>query len=152
MEKQDRWERFSKTVFSFINPDYPPPSETPKSNPMAKTRQTGDKVIDDAEKHFTRLKSGRDSISESRLIETLAPLFSRPTFYYGIREENWNYFLFIVCKTRLILQEYIKDLKSSPNIRTELGRSVELMVRLQNDVSTSYGFTKKVQRGWMTRY
>ncbi len=109
----------------------------------ATVADTGDEVIDGVQKRLVTLKSTGASISESKLSETLTPLFSRPAFY-GIREENWSYFLFTLCKTRLLLEENVQFFKTTPRVRAELGRAIELMVRLQNDVANLYGPTFSV--------
>jgi hypothetical protein len=108
--------------------------------PSGRTVETGDNVIDDAEKQLAKLIAANNPPPEAKVVEALAPLFSRPAFY-GIREENWSYFLFTLCKTRLLLEQHVKYLKSSPQVRSDLGRAIELMVRLQNDVATVYSPT-----------
>lgn len=100
----------------------------------AAVQPTGDQVIDVVVLRLASLNLSSQSIPESQLVETLAPLFSRPAFY-GIREENWNYFLFTLCKTRLILEGQAKYFRSSPRTRQEIGRAIELMVKLQNEVA-----------------
>ena len=101
--------------------------------------KTGDEVIDKVQMAIAGM-GPRESIPESKLAETLAPLFTRAAFY-GIREENWNYFLFTLCKTRLILEENVQYFKSSSQVRADLGKAIQLMVKLQNDVAKIYGST-----------
>jgi hypothetical protein len=109
----------------------------PRTEPALKMGVTGDNVIDEVESKLASLKS-LGQVPEAKLAETIAPLFSRPAFY-GIREENWNYFLFTLCRTRLILEANVQNFKNSPKTRAELGRVLQLMVKLQNDVASLYG-------------
>lgn len=99
---------------------------------------TGDRVIDQVLTDLESLKAAGTPIPEAKLITALTPLFARPAFY-GIREENWHFFLYTLCRTRLILEEYIPHIRSSPQIRRALGTVIEMMVRLQNDVAKIYG-------------
>jgi hypothetical protein len=100
---------------------------------------TGDEVID---KTLARLSLSTSStvVSEYELTEVLATLFTRPAFY-DIREENWKYFLFVLCKTRLILEDNIHYYKSSPDVRADLYKAIRIMVQLQNDMKQIYGPT-----------
>lgn len=99
---------------------------------------TGDNTIDLVLRNLNSLeRKGRANITDIELSTTLTPLFNRPAFY-GIREESWEYFLFPLCKSRLILEHYQAYFKS-PVVRTEIGKAVQKMVILQNAVATIYG-------------
>lgn len=105
---------------------------------VKKWEMTGDVVIDRVLKDLNELeKKGKSNISQAKLAATLKPLFTRPAFY-GIREENWKYFLYPLCKTRTILEFYVSYFES-PSIRTNINRAIQLMVILQNDIAEIYG-------------
>lgn len=99
---------------------------------------TGDTTIDRVLQELKQLESSGSRISESALLQTLKSLFNRPAFY-DIREESWDYFLYPLCVSRLLLENYIRFLKSSPQVRQSLGQVIRLMVELQNDVARIYG-------------
>ena len=100
--------------------------------------RTGDEVIDGVLDDLAKLESMGKPIPEAALVEALNPLFTRPAFY-GIREESWNYFLFPLSKTRRILEQQLPNFRSTPKLRSDLGRVIELMVQLQNEVASLYG-------------
>jgi hypothetical protein len=120
---------------------------TPNSCPPV---DTNDKRIDDVQRVLCDLrKDASNPPSDTDLVQALKPLFTRPAFY-GIREESWKYFLFILCKTRTLLEENVTYFESS-SFRQELGRAIQLMVRLQNDVARIFGPTFSVTTH-MARY
>jgi hypothetical protein len=112
--------------------------------PQPKIDLTGDAVIDRVRANLASLKRQPRPATESQLAETLAPLFSRPVFRYGIREEDWRYFLYPLCRTRLILEEYENQFKSKPEIGEKITQAVTKMVNLQNEVAKLYGPTFSV--------
>ena len=101
-------------------------------------KKVGDPKCDAALVKLNSLEQrGVDSVTEIEWAEALSLLFSRPAFY-GIREEDWEHFLFPLCKSRVILEHYQSYFKVA-NTRTQIGKAVQLMVRLQNDVAKIYG-------------
>ncbi|HEX7770910.1 MAG TPA: hypothetical protein VF435_00735 [Pyrinomonadaceae bacterium] len=126
-----------------ISPEQPSPSAEVKKEMKTNSCppvDTNDKRIDDTQRALCDLrKDPSNPPSDTELVQALKPLFTRPAFY-GIREENWEHFLFILCKTRTLLEENVTYFKSS-NFRREVGRAIQLMVRLQNDVARIYGPT-----------
>jgi len=98
---------------------------------------SGDPVIDTATLRLEELRKKDPAMPDQQVADALRPLFSRPAFY-GIREENWEYFLFIICQTRFLLEQHIQYFNSS-NTRSKLGKAVTKMVQLQNDVAQIYG-------------
>lgn len=120
-----------------INPN-PNKSLVMENIDVKKWEMTGDVVIDRVLKDLNQLeKKGKSNISQTELATILKPLFTRPAFY-GIREENWKYFLYPLCKTRTILEFYVPYFES-PNIRANINKAIKLMVVLQNDVAEIYG-------------
>jgi hypothetical protein len=117
---------------------------SPQQEPSVAIRQnaenTGDPVIDGVLYQLSILKASKERAPESKVTETLAPLFSRPAFY-PVREENWEHFLYALCKTRLILEESVSLYKSNAKVRDDLGRVIEMMVTIQGDVKRIYGPT-----------
>jgi len=120
------------------------PTPTPTPKPMRTPNfcppvQTGDNVIDTAQARLCDLQNEDSRPSETDLVKILKPLFSRPAFY-GIREENWQYFLFTLCRTRVLLEGTVGYFNSA-SVREKLGEAIHLMVKLQNEVATLYGPT-----------
>lgn len=104
---------------------------------------TGDEKIDNVLKELNHLEQkGRRYIKDSELSEAISPLFSRPAFY-NIKEENWEYFLYPLCKSRLILEHYQSYFTSS-HVRSQISQAVHKMVILQNDVARIYGKNFKI--------
>jgi hypothetical protein len=99
---------------------------------------TGDQVIDRVIEKLQELERKAKPIPESQLTEALKPLFTRPAFY-GIREENWNYFLYPLIRTRLLIEQYADQFRNTPEVRRKLGQIAQLMTKLQNDVAYIYG-------------
>ncbi|WP_139135211.1 hypothetical protein [Roseivirga sp. 4D4] len=119
----------------------PVPNET-KNEPLnqeqnMKWSRTGDRVIDDVITNLNKMEAA-DSLNQSTLITALSPLFTRPAFY-GIREENWEYFLFVLARTRLLLEHYSQHIKSPKSLRDSIQEASILMVQLQNEIKTIYG-------------
>jgi hypothetical protein len=116
-------------------------AEVKKSEVRKKTtpivEKTHDDVIDRVLANLSSLKQLQRPATQSQLAETLQPLFNRPAFY-GIREDDWRYFLYALCRTRLILEEYVGQFQS-PTVRADIGQAIKRMVTLQNDVSQLYG-------------
>ncbi len=110
----------------------------PKPAPV-KLDLTGDAVIDRVRATLAAMRRQPRPPTESQLAAALAPLFSRPAFRYGIREEDWRYFLYPLCRTRLILEEYENDFKSKPEVGQNIAAAVTKMVNLQNEVAKLYG-------------
>jgi hypothetical protein len=104
-----------------------------------KVAVSGDPVIDSQSRKLEELKKGTPPPTESQLAEALAPLFTRPAFYRGIREEDWRTFLYVLCRTRLLLEEYEGDFKNSATVRMHIDSAIMRMVALQNEVATIYG-------------
>jgi hypothetical protein len=99
---------------------------------------TGDERIDKALTILNALeRSSGGKVRQVDLVKTLKPLFNRPAFY-GIREENWEYFLFPLCQTRMILEYYQENFKSADD-RSKIKAAIEKMVVLQNDIDAIYG-------------
>jgi|SRR5579862_763635 len=101
---------------------------------------THDAVIDRVLINLATLKQSRRPPTEAQLMETLTPLFTRPAFY-GMREEDWRYFLYPLCRTRLLLEEYVNQFKSKPEVRKNIAQAIDKMVALQNEVAQLYGPT-----------
>jgi hypothetical protein len=109
--------------------------------PTPKVEHTGDQVIDRVLANLASLKQLKQPPAESQLAAALAPLFSRPAFYHGIREEDWRYFLYPLCRTRLLLEEYLGSFKSSVEVAKNIQQAIVKMVQLQNEVAGLYGPT-----------
>jgi len=77
-------------------------------------------------------------LTEAQAIDLLRPLFSRPAFVYLAREGDWNYALFAVCKTRLVMQESQPVFKSSPKIRQHIEKANTLLLQLERDIEGIY--------------
>ena len=120
----------------------PKPMKTPSN--VCPPVKTGDDLIDAAQAKLCDLQNDSPRLAETDVVQTLKPLFSRPAFY-GIREENWEFFLFTLCRTRLLLEANVGYFNSE-SVRKKLGRVIELMVKLQNDVSRIYGPTFSITR------
>jgi hypothetical protein len=103
-----------------------------------KPHPTGDVVIDRVIANLYTLEHAQNSPTEAQLAGTLAPLFSRPAFY-TTRQQDWGYFLYPLCRTRLLLEQYEGDFKSNPAVRQNIADAVARMVQLQNDVAGLYG-------------
>jgi hypothetical protein len=104
--------------------------------------KTGDKVIDDVLANLAALKQNGHVPTESELSNTLAPLFSRPAFYRGIREEeDWRYFLYPLCRTRQLLEQYVDQFKSNSQVRQNLSQAIQKMAALEARVAGLYGPT-----------
>jgi hypothetical protein len=99
---------------------------------------TGDDVIDRQIRRLEELRKTSAQPTESQLAEALAPLFTRPAFY-EIREEDWHSFLYVLCRTRLLLEEYEERFKSSIVVRGHIDNAIKLMVALENRVAAIYG-------------
>jgi hypothetical protein len=110
----------------------------PKQSVRPILKPTGDPVVDETIEELQKLEQQGNLFSESQLAGALKRLFARPAFY-GIREENWHYFLFALIKTRLILEHYQHYFRNSPKVRSKLAEVTELMTQLQNDVAYLYG-------------
>ena len=106
--------------------------------PAAPVLKTGDAVIDRVLANLAELKRLDRAPAESRIAEALAPLFNRPAFY-GIREGDWRFFLYPLCRTRLILEQHLGDFKSNPDTRDKISKAIQIMVNLQNSVAGLYG-------------
>ena len=145
----------SPSSTAMISPAQPMPSAEVKKEMKTKPNScppvdTNDKRIDDVQRALCDLrKDPSNPPSDTDLVLALKPLFTRPAFY-GIREESWKYFLFILCKTRTLMEENVTYFESS-RFRQELGRAIQLMVRLQNDVARIFGPTFSVTTH-MARY
>jgi tetratricopeptide (TPR) repeat protein len=112
------------------------------AQPQSTVGRTGDKVIDDVLANLTALKQNGHVPTESELSSTLAPLFSRPAFYRGIREEqDWRYFLYPLCRTRQLLEQYVGQFKSNPQVRQNLSLAIQKMAALEARVGGLYGPT-----------
>jgi hypothetical protein len=112
-------------------------------NSVSKPQATGDTVIDGVLANLASLKQLKTPPTEYQLAETLAPLFSRPAFY-GIREEDWRYFLYPLCRTRLLLEEYVNQFKTKAAVGNKITQAIQKMVILQNEVAAMYGPTFSV--------
>jgi hypothetical protein len=112
------------------------------TQPQTTVGKTGDKVIDDVTANLAALKQNGHVPTESELASTLAPLFSRPAFYRGIREEqDWRYFLFTLCRTRQLLEQNVGQFKSNPQVRENLSQAIQKMAALEAKVAGLYGPT-----------
>jgi hypothetical protein len=96
--------------------------------------QTGDVVIDRVLVNLAKLPR---PFQDSALRDTLAPLFNRPAFYSS-RAQDWGEFLYALCRTRLLLEEYMNEFHS-PDIRVAISQAVQLMTSLQNSTAELYG-------------
>jgi hypothetical protein len=123
-----------------VKPPTPKPMKTPDFCPPVKT---GDNVIDIAQAKLCDLQNDYSKPSETDVINVLKPLFSRPAFYEG--QENWEYFLFTLCRTRVLLEGALGYFNSD-SFRKNLGDAIQLMVTLQNEVATIYGPTFSITR------
>jgi hypothetical protein len=95
-------------------------------------------VIDRVIANLDALQRAQNPPTEAQLGGTLAPLFSRPAFY-NTRQQDWGYFLYPLCRTRLLLEQYEGDFKSNPAVRQNIADAVARMAQLQNDVAGLYG-------------
>ena len=111
-----------------------------KAQPRPALAKTGDAVIDRVQANLAELKQLDRAPAESRIAAILAQLFDRPAFY-GIREGDWRYFLYPLCRTRMLLEEQVSDFKSNPDARAKIDQAIRLMVQLQNTVARLYGPT-----------
>ena len=112
------------------------------TQPQPTVGKTGDKVIDDVLANLAALKQNGHVPTESELASTLAPLFSRPDFYRGMREEqDWRYFLYPLCRTRQLLEQSVGQFKSNPQVRQNLSQAIQKMAALEVKVAGLYGPT-----------
>jgi hypothetical protein len=117
----------------------------PRHNPDSKTppekKGTGDPVIDSTLEKTSSLEEKGGLISESQLAETLKSLFNRPAFYYPPPEDNWQDFLYVICRTRLILEHYQSGFKTHKEIRVNIQSTIRETVLLERKVAEMYGPT-----------
>ncbi len=111
------------------------PTATGRTAPRA---STGDDVIDRVLEDLSRIKAELGAPIESQIADALSPLFRRPAFY-GIREEDWRSFLYALCRTRLLSEEYAGYFKSSASTRASIDAAIQRMVQLQNAVAALFG-------------
>ena len=98
------------------------------------SKKTGDKYIDQV---LTKLHALADNATDAERMAALAPLFDRAAFH-APRQTNWDYFLYAVCHTRLLLQSEIANLHS-PVIKAGLREAVKCMLALENATEALYG-------------
>jgi len=101
-------------------------------------QKTGDAVIDRVIANLAELQRLDRAPAESRLAEVLAPLFNRPAFY-GMTEGDWRFFLYPLCRTRLMLEQHVGSFKSHPEVREKITLAIQTMVEVQNSVAKLYG-------------
>jgi hypothetical protein len=58
--------------------------------------------------------------------------------FYSSRAQDWGEFLYALCRTRLLLEEYMNEFHS-PDIRVAISQAVQLMTSLQNSTAELYG-------------
>jgi hypothetical protein len=97
-------------------------------------KKTGDDVIDSVLQKLSLLEKKGGRISEAELVDTLKPLFSRSAFY-DISQDNWNLFLFPLCRTRLILDQYKPYFRTHKEIRDAIHQVVQEMAQLEREVA-----------------
>jgi hypothetical protein len=111
-------------------------SNSQPASPSAE--RTGDVVIDRVLARLAALQKSSEPPSESLLAEALAPLFNRPAFY-AVSSGDWQSLLYPLCRTRLLLEQYLTQFKSSPTVRDSLTQTTQQMVRLQDRLASLYG-------------
>lgn len=110
------------------------------SQPKAKqkkpegTEKTGDEVIDNV---LTKLRALADNVTDAERVAALAPLFERAAFQ-GHQISNWNYFLYAVCRTRLLLNSEISNF-DSPLIKAGFREVAKEMLALEDGTALLYG-------------
>lgn len=109
------------------------------ASPATLVGGTGDNVIDGVERNLLNLKSS-GSYSEAAVVEAMRPLFARPAFY-GSREEDWNYFVYAVCRTRLLLEQNRQYFRSSKEVVNDIDKVIALLMKLQDDSISVYPST-----------
>jgi hypothetical protein len=107
--------------------------------------RTGDAVIDGVLDRLALLNQGR-GLTEDRLAGALAPLFDRPAFRIGMREEDWTYFLYILTRTRALIDEQAGRFKNTPNTRERLGNASQKMAIMSERIAKLYGPTFSLTR------
>lgn len=114
------------------------PKESDPSNPNGKITSlttTGDKIIDDVIMNLHQLP---DHPQDADIRESLKPLFNRPAFYASRGRGDWNYFLYAVCRTRLLL-ETNQNRFDLPANRSAISQAVQRMAILQDLAAQLYG-------------
>ena len=110
---------------------------TEADNSASKPTATGDQIIDDVLADLQKRFEADARPTDAELVTALNPLFSRAAFL-DMREEDWNYFIYVLARTRIILARHVSDFRD-PAIRKNLGAVIEKMIELQNEVAAIYG-------------
>src|SRR5262249_9803503 len=97
-------------------------TDPPGRHSSATTKSTGDAVIDGVRDTLAALKARE--YTESELANALAPLFARSAFDPDATTDSWPHFLYIVVKSRTILEDNIHYFRSNPQLRDDLLRGV----------------------------
>ena len=56
-------------------------------------------------------------------------------------EEDWRYFLYTLCRTQLLIEEYIPRFTSLPDTREKLSTADQKMIALEHEIANLYGRT-----------
>lgn len=99
---------------------------------------TGDIIIDKVIYDVTNVLN-EALPTEDKLLTAIRPLFTRPAFYIGVREENWDYFLYALCLTRIVIEELSNSELISQTKRAVLIDTARDMVNTQYEVQKLYG-------------
>lgn len=140
-EKINLWKDFQKQSFAMISGNHQrgkSPSRTPTNTRQPVAQKTGDDVIDEVQASFDKWALSRTPPIETEVASTMALLFNRPAFMYGPREE-WDQFLFVSVKTRLLLTKSLKYFKAFPDVRNEIVEATQILKNLEDSVATLYG-------------
>lgn len=114
---------------------------TAPAKPMQKSlpvNKTGDHVVDGVEANLAALRTGPGDASEDQILTALTPLFNRAAFSC-FSTEDLGYMLWAVSKTRLILTDHLAELKTRPDVRSRVGQTIQILLKMQNDIAKSYG-------------
>jgi hypothetical protein len=113
-----------------------PPVPVPKDD----KKQTGDDVIDSVRQQIAYMLLKETDVPEAKILEALTPLFTRAAFSCATTED-WGALLWAETATRLTLEDNLKYFRSRPKVHDDLAQAIDILLRMQNDASTSYGPT-----------
>jgi hypothetical protein len=112
--------------------------------PPLRVERTGDPVIDRVLERLALLNRQTGPAPEDQIAAALAPLFERPAFSAGMRQEDWTHFLYILCRTASIVEEYTDRFRSNPDGRNKLALANQKMTSLEQKIGKLYGPTFSV--------